>query len=751
MSVATARFEHRSRASLPPRAGINGESFWSAEALADEVCSYQPNADHGLIMRAYEFAREKHGDQLRQSGEPYYSHPVRVATLLTTFKLDQATIMAGLLHDTVEDCDEVQLGDLQTIFGEDVAALVDGVTKLGQLEYRSEASKQAENFQKFILATVNDIRVLLVKLADRLHNMRTLHFKPREEGRKRVARETMDLYAPLARRVGLHYVASEMEDIAFQHLNPEAREQILQQLEALEMQNESDLNRISLAVKETMAAGGIEGRIKGRRKEPYSIWRKLEKKSISFRNVADIFGFRIVVGTVEECYKTLGIFHTSWACLPDRFRDFISVPKPNGYASLHTTVRASGNRLVELQIRTEAMDETAERGVAAHWTYKNSNYGFDVESSRAAGLDPAANLRAFGELLAQGGDANDFLEHAKMEMYRTHVFAFTPKGRLVLLPAGSMPLDFAYAVHTAIGDTFDGVLINGVARSPRTVLQNGDVVEISRRSQPRPVPGYEALTVTGRARGAQRRLRRDQETLEFTNLGKHMLDRALRQVEIDPIGVDMLEVSERADYASVEAMFEAIGRSRDEIPRIIAVAFPGTEAAAQEPNATTTTLDDEHAADLITGTNLTPGVTLHLGQCCHPLPGDRIIGLQEPDKGLVVHTIFCGTVARYDDRPDLWVDLKWNELARSGVRAVARVEVNAADNRGVMAQQCSVVAQAGGNIIGVSTKDRTGDFMTLVFDIEVEDLRHFEQIKAALRTLAVVEQVERLEESHLDQ
>ncbi|MEM6535468.1 MAG: RelA/SpoT family protein, partial [Pseudomonadota bacterium] len=532
MGVATARFEDRSRATLPPRAGIDSEPFYTGEELADEVCSYQPNADHSLIVRAYEFAREKHGDQLRQSGEPYYSHPVRVAMLLTTVKLDQATIMAGLLHDTVEDCDEVQLEDIRRVFGANVAELVDGVTKLGQLEYRSEASKQAENFQKFILATVNDIRVLLVKLADRLHNMRTLHFKPKEEARKRVARETMDLYAPLARRIGLHYVASEMEDIAFQHLNPEARGQILSQLEALETQNESDLSHIRQAVEDTMAKGGIKGRIKGRRKEPYSIWRKLEKKSISFRNVADIFGFRIVVGTVDECYKTLGIFHTSWACLPDRFRDFISVPKPNGYASLHTTVRASGNRLVELQIRTEAMDDTAERGVAAHWTYKNSNYGFDAESSRAAGLDPAANLRAFGELLAQGSDATDFLEHAKMEMYRTHVFAFTPKGRLVLLPAGSMPLDFAYAVHTAIGDTFDGVLINGVARSPRTVLQNGDVVEVSRRDAPRPVPGYEALTVTGRARGAQRRLRRDQETREFTNLGRHMLERALRQVDI---------------------------------------------------------------------------------------------------------------------------------------------------------------------------------------------------------------------------
>ena len=471
MATATVKSEDRSRASRPPRGIRDDEPFLTKEELAGMVLAYQPDADRALLHAAYDFAREKHGDQLRQSGDPYYSHPVRVATLLASIRLDQATIMAGLLHDTVEDCDDVDLPMIETQFGDDVAELVDGVTKLGQLEYQSEASKQAENFQKFILATVNDTRVLLVKLADRLHNMRTLHYKKKEESRRRVARETMDLYAPLARRIGLHYVASEMEDLSFQHLNPEARAQILSQLEALESRNKDDLERIRLAIRQVMEREGIECRIKGRRKEPYSIWRKLEKKSISFADVADIFGFRVIVDTTSECYKALGAFHTEWACLPDRFRDFISVPKPNGYASLHTTVRASGNRLVELQIRTEEMDNTAERGVAAHWNYKNSAYGFDIDSSRAAGLDPAANLRAFGELLTHGGDAEDFLEHAKMEMYRTHVFAFTPKGRLVLLPAGSMPLDFAYAVHTVVGDTCDGAKINGVPRNMRTPLQ----------------------------------------------------------------------------------------------------------------------------------------------------------------------------------------------------------------------------------------------------------------------------------------
>ncbi|GAB5457445.1 MAG: bifunctional (p)ppGpp synthetase/guanosine-3',5'-bis(diphosphate) 3'-pyrophosphohydrolase [Henriciella sp.] len=749
MSSAAVKSEDRSRLSSLRRGVRDDEPFLTGQELADLVLSYQPDADHDRLVRAYEFAREKHGEQKRQSGDPYYSHPVRVATFLAISHLDQATVMAGLLHDTVEDCDDVELSDIDRLFGKDVAELVDGVTKLGQLEYQSEASKQAENFQKFILATVNDVRVLLVKLADRMHNMRTLHHKKTTESKRRVSRETMDLYAPLARRIGLHNIASEMEDIAFLHLNPEARAQILSQLEALESENKNDLEIFRKALEDLMQREGIACRLKGRRKEPYSIWRKLEKKSIRFREVADIFGFRIIVDSVPTCYRTLGVLHGEWACLPDRFRDFISVPKPNGYASLHTTVRASGNRLVELQIRTEQMDDTAERGVAAHWSYKDSTYGFDVESSRAAGLDPAANLKAFGELLSHGGDANEFLEHAKMEMYRTHVFAFTPNGRLVLLPAGSMPLDFAYAVHTAIGDTCEGVKINGVPRNMRTVLQNGDVVEISRRSSPQPFPSHEALTVTGRARAAQRKLHRERETQEFSNLGRNMLERRLRQVEIDPVGVDMRKLAERAGFDGISNMFEALGRNNDNADRIIKLAFPGVDFTGDDKKDRVV-LDDQHASTLIAGENLTPGVTLHLGECCHPLPGDRIIGLREQDRGLVVHTIYCGTVAQYEDQPELWVDLKWTELAKSGVKAIGRIIVTASDTKGVLAQQCSAVAQAGGNITGVSTGDRTGEFMTLVFDIEVEDLRHLEQIKAALRTLAVVERVERLEESEIE-
>jgi len=708
--------------------------FPSCEQLVEDVAAYHPGLDRERLAEAYRFARQHHGEQLRASGDPYYSHPVAVAALLAEVHLDEITLMAGLLHDVVEDT-EVSLEEIRTRFGEDVADLVDGVTKLGRLEYRSEATKQAENFQKFILATINDIRVLMVKLADRLHNMRTLDHL-RADKRKRIAMETMDIYAPLARRVGLYHVASELEDRAFRELNPEARNTMIARLEELAYDNAEDLHRIRGDIEALMEAGEVACRIKGRRKQPYSIWRKLERKDISFRDVADIFAFRIIVETVEDCYRVFGLLHTTWNCLPERFRDHISVPKPNGYRSLHTTLRASGNRRVELQIRTQDMDRTAEYGVAAHWSYKNSQYGFDAEGAREVGLDPEASLRAFAELIADAADPNEFLEHAKLEMYRENVFVFTPKGRLIILPKGAMPLDFAYRVHTEIGDRTVGVRINNEARSLRTELKNGDVVEILKGSAPKPVTGWEALTTTGRAKGALRRLDREVKSRDFRKYGRGLLNQALRRAGIDPVVVDLDRVAGRMGHESVEDLHEALGSGAVTPAQILDKAFP---EARREEGEEKMHLDSAHAALLVSGEHLTPGVTLHLGSCCRPVPGDRIIGIQMPGQGIVVHAISCPALAEFDDMPGRWVDLQWTDLARTGAVATAQIRVRAAHQRGVLAALCTAVAQADGNIVSVAT-DRTGDtFIDLVFEIEVEDLRRLNQILAALRALAVVD------------
>lgn len=729
------------------KANISDElpSVISKEDLLARVAAYHPGLDKDRLGRAYDYAKEKHGVQARASGDPYYSHPVAVAALLAQIKLDDVSIIAGLLHDTIEDTDATH-DEVAALFGEEVADLVDGVTKLTQLEYRSEETKQAENFQKFILATINDIRVLMVKLADRIHNMRTIHHLSKAGKRLRIARETMDIYAPLARRVGLYHVASELEDLAFEQINPDARRAIQHRLEELSTENADDLERIRQDLLVLMEGEGIGCRIKGRRKQPYSIWRKLERKSISFRDVADIFAFRVIVGSVADCYRVLGAAHSLWACLPDRFRDYVSVPKPNGYKSLHTTVRASGNRRVELQIRTEDMDENAEHGVAAHWNYKNEAYGFDAESARAAGLDAEANLRSFSELLQDGAEPAEFLEHAKLEMYREHVFTFTPKGRLIVLPGGAMPLDFAYAVHTAVGDTCKGARINGELRPLRSILDNGDVVEITRGSEPAPVAGWEAMTVTGRARSAIRRLVRAREMQEFQNLGAGLIDQAMRRHGIDPLDVKLEDIADRAGFESLADMTMAVGRGRYRTADLIAEAFPGHASSPPDPQSVTP-IDDDNASLLVAGKDLTPGVTLHLAECCSPLPGDRIIGIQEPERGVVVHTISCSRLMEFDDQPELWVDLRWTELAETGAVAVGRIRVTAMNRQGVLATLCAAVAQANGNISRVETDQRGGDFIDLLFDIEVEDLKRLTQILAALRSMSVVDRAEREQEA----
>ena len=734
----------------PAAEAVSAHHVLTREELIAKVRAYHPRVKSELLGAAYDFAKTHHGEQKRDSGDAYYSHPVEVASLLADVHLDEITIVAGLLHDVVEDVDEIDIGEIEVRFGADVAELVDGVTKLDQIEFSSKEAAQAENFQKFILATTSDIRVLLVKLADRLHNMRTLHFRKKAESRHRTARETMDIYAPLARRVGLYQLAAEMEDLAFQELNAEARRAILYRQEELALENADDLERIRADLTQLMEMAGIQCRIKGRRKAPYSLWRKLERKSISFRDVADLFAFRIIVQSTEECYRVLGEVHTLWACIPDRFRDFISVPKPNGYQSLHTTVRASGNRRVELQIRTEAMDQTAEFGVAAHWGYKNKQYGFDAESAKAAGLDPAASLETISSLLQDGADAKEFLEHAKLEMYREHVFTFTPKGKLIILPAGAMPLDFAYAVHSAVGDTCVGVKINGEVKALRRPLKNGDVVEIIRGKTPSAAHGWEGLAITGRARSALRRLVRERDTADFRRLGEGLVNQALRRAGIDPVDVKMTHTAQLAGFETREEMAEAVGRGRISSADVIQAAFPGYKAEPMgDPHKTK--VDSQHAPLLVSGHDLTPGVTLHLGKCCCPLPGDRIMGVQVPDEGIVVHVASCPKLAEYDDKPELWVDLRWTELARTDAVAVGRIRINAANTRGVLAKLCAAVAQSNGNIVNIATVERQKDFTELVMEIEVEDLKRLTQILAALRSLAVVDRAVRDQEGEDDQ
>ena len=709
--------------------------------LVEKVLFYDPSADEAALNRAYVFAVQRHGDQERASGDPYYGHPVAVSDILADLKLDANVIMAGLLHDTVEDTDTT-VEEIASLFNPDVAALVDGVTKLGQISYSSQESKQAENFQKFILATTRDIRVLLVKLADRLHNMETLHFIKKLEKRERIAQETMDLYAPLARRIGAYEIGSRLEDLAFAHIAPQARAALQMRLDEMARRNAPDLSRIEADLRALLDCLGIEYELKGRRKQTYSIWRKLQRKDISFKDVADIHAFRVIVPRREDCYRVLGALHLHWHCLPDRFRDFVSAPKPNGYQSLHTTVTATGNRRVEVQIRTPQMDETARNGVAAHWTYKNAVYGFDADAAREAGIDAERELRTFAEMLEHGADAEEFLEHAKLEMYKDHVFTFTPKGRLVVLPSGAMPLDFAYAVHTALGDTCDGAKINGDRRSLRTKLRNGDRVDIIRADHKRPLGGWEALTMTGRAKSAQRRLVRQRRRENEEGLGRSMLDTALRRVSIDPVDLDTMRVARRCGHENLPGFYRAIANGELATRDVLVEAFPGL-ADDEDIWADRLVIGEHDLEAFVAGADPSIGHTMQLCGACRPVPGDRIVGTRQGKSDVEVHAIDCGRLDELDQGDAEWLDLRWTALALRDGAATGRIRMRALHKKGVLATLCAAVAETGGNITGIETGERNPDFIDVHLDVEVQDLRHLTQIVTALRSLSVIDTVER--------
>jgi GTP pyrophosphokinase/guanosine-3',5'-bis(diphosphate) 3'-pyrophosphohydrolase len=686
-----------------------------------------------------------HGSQTRASGDPYFAHPIEVAGILTDYRLDTASIVTALLHDVIEDT-PVSREDIEGLFGAEIAELVEGVTKLSRLELTAEYTRQAENLRKFILAISKDVRVLMVKLADRLHNMRTLSFIPEQARRERIARETIDIYAPLARSIGCHRICTELEELAFQHLNPIARDAIIRRLATLRGSQGEAVAVVSGEIAAKLEAAGLPARVFGREKHPYSIWRKLQRKSISFYQLSDIYAFRVILDTEEDCYRALGVIHRSWPCVPERFKDFISTPKRNNYRSLHTTVMGPRGMRIEMQIRTEAMDRVAEDGVAAHWRYKDQAYGFDPEAMEAAGgRDPLVNLRHLVQVLEHGGDAEDLVEHAKLEMFVDQVFVFTPKGRLISLPRGAMPLDFAYAVHSDIGDTTVGVKINGELRPLRMPLTNGDVVEVIRGPTPTAHPEWRSLAITGRARSAIRRHIRLTEKEEFVRLGRASIDQTLERAGKVRANISLRPALDRFAVATEEELFDAIGRGRVTPAQALDALFPGMKESEKASAAARRRIEDGVGARLyVRGGGLTPGVSLHFGECCNPVPGDRIVGILEPgSSGLVVHAIDCSKLAEYEDRDDLWRDLQWTPQAEANTVSQARLTATVRNAPGVLGQACTIIGEAGGNIVGLHMHHRQSDFFDVDIDVEVRDARHLTNIAAALRACPPIETVER--------
>ncbi|MGN6423054.1 MAG: RelA/SpoT family protein [Asticcacaulis sp.] len=711
--------------------------------LIERVAAYDPTVDEAMLNRAYVYAMQMHGAQLRASGDPYFAHPIEVAGILTDYKLDAAAIAAALLHDTIEDTPATR-EEIAAKFSEEVAGLVEGVTKLTRLELQSEYTKSSENLRKFILAIARDVRVLLIKLADRLHNMRTLHFVP-EHKRERISRETLEVYAPLARSIGCNRFATELEDLAFSFINPRGHQAIIHRLEDMRKSRGDTVAAIARDVAAKLEKAGMFARVSGREKSPYSIWRKLQRKSVGFNQLSDIYAFRVVTNSVEDCYRALGVLHRTWPCVQERFKDFISTPKSNNYKSLHTTVIGPKGTRIELQIRTEEMDRVAEEGVAAHWGYKNQTYGFDEEAAMAnGGRNPINSLRNIVAIVENGGDSEDWVEHAKMEMFLDQVFVFSPKGRLISLPRGAMPLDFAFAVHTEVGETAIGCLINGEHKPLRTVLQNGDQVEILTGLEPRVNADWFSLTVTGKARAAIRRHMRQSEREDFIKLGRMAVERAAAQVEKSLTDISWRPAFDKFNVASEDELYELCGRGKIPVTRVVEALFPGLKLPMTLSLDTLTRIrDGEGGLAFVRGTALRDGSSVFFSTCCRPVPGDRIVGIVEED-GVHVHSIECEKLEALDEEKERWIDLHWTLNAEKNTLSIARLRVNMQNKPGVLGQACTLIGEARGNIVSIAIHAKPLDFLDIDFDIEVLDARHIINIAAALRTSPMIESVERV-------
>ncbi|MCG8593012.1 MAG: bifunctional (p)ppGpp synthetase/guanosine-3',5'-bis(diphosphate) 3'-pyrophosphohydrolase [Kiloniellales bacterium] len=704
--------------------------------LVEKVRSYDPGADEGLLNRAYVFAMKAHGSQTRASGDPYFSHPLEVAGILTDLKLDSASIATALLHDIVEDT-EASLSDIEMLFGRDIARLVDGVTKLTRLELQSEQTKHAENFRKLLLAMSEDIRVLLVKLADRLHNMQTLHFVRNPEKRRRIARETMDIYAPLAERIGMQRFKDELQDLAFAELNSDARESILARLNFLREQGGDLLERVREQLARDLDEAGVEAQVSGRLKSPYSIWRKMEQRNLSFEQLADTVAFRVVVPTVGDCYHALGVLHSRYPTVPGRFKDYISTPKPNGYRSLHTGLIGPEQQRIEIQIRTREMHEIAEFGVAAHWKYKQGARAVDGRQYRW--------VRELLDILDHASNPEEFLEHTKLEMFQDQVFCFTPKGDLIALPSGATPVDFAYAVHSEVGDTCVGAKVNGRMMPLRTRLTNGDQVQIVTSKAQTPSPDWEKFAVTGKARARIRRFVRAREREQYIELGRNMLEKTFRQEGQDLTEKALKGGLKKLKAESVQDLHFSVGTGHLSAMDVVHAVYPGTKERGgwrKVASIGRRAKRDKTQENAVPIKGLIPGMALHYAHCCHPLPGDRIVGIVTTGKGVTVHTIDCDTLQTFAETPERWVDLAW-DVDGSSVPFLGRLHIVVANEPGSLGNLSTVIGKNDGNISNLKITNRSIDFFEMLIDVEVKDLKHLTDIMAALRAMSVITSVER--------
>ena len=677
------------------------------------VRAYNPRLNEPLLRDAFAYGQDMHEGQFRHSGEPYYTHPVAVTTILAEQQMDDATLVTALLHDTIEDT-KATYAEVSERFGNEIAELVDGVTKLTNLQLTSTQTKQAENFRKLFMATSRDLRVTLVKLADRLHNMRTIKsMRPDKQVQK--ARETMDIYAPLAGRMGMQWMREELEDLAFRVLNPEGRNSIIRRFITLQRETGDVVERITADMRVELEKADITATVMGRAKKPFSIWRKMEEKEQGFSRLSDIYGFRVVTVTEADCYRALGAIHQRWKSVPGRFKDYISQPKSNGYRSIHTTVSGRDGKRVEVQIRTREMHEVAETGVAAHWSYRN---GERVENRFA--VDPVAWISGITERLDDSHGHDEFLEAVKLEMYQDQVFCFTPKGDVIKLPRGATPIDFAYAIHTRIGSACVGAKVDGLRVPLWTRLKNGQSVEVVTAEGQKPQATWIDIAVTGRAKTAIRRFLREQDRGRFVRLGRELARVAFEQIGKKATDKALATAAKEMALEDTEEMLARLGSAEITAHEIVRRIYPKlAEKQGNEIEAKRAVIgleaDQQHKR----------------ARCCQPVPGERIIGITYRGQGAVVHAIDCDALADFEDQPDRWVDLHWQEGTHRSANTVT-FDVTITNDAGVLGRICSLIGEQNANISDLRFIDRKPDYFRLLLDVDLSDHEHLHRVATAL-------------------
>ncbi len=696
------------------------------EELIGLVEAYNPVCDAEMIRRAYEFGKVAHEGQTRHSGEAYFSHPVAVAALLTEVKLDDATIITALLHDTIEDT-KATYKELAMLFTPEIAELVDGVTKLTNLELSSVETKQAENFRKLLLAMSKDLRVLLVKLADRLHNMRTIKAMDPEKQQQK-AHETMEIYAPLAGRMGMQYMREELEDLCFSVLNPDARKSIMRRFINLRNETGDLIPQITEDIRKALDTAGVDARVKGREKRPYSIWRKMQENKEGFNRLSDIYGFRIITDSVQDAYVALGAVHQRWAAVPGRFKDYISQPKSNGYRSIQTTVSGRNAKRVEIQIRTEEMHQVAESGIAAHWSYRD---GQRVENRFT--VDPFSWLRSLAERFEASENPDEFLEHVKLDMFNDQVFCFTTKGEVIKLPRGATPIDFAYAIHTALGDSCVGAKVDGQRVPLWTQLRNGQSVEVISAEGQRPQATWEEMVVTGRAKSAIRKYLREENREAHIRLGREIARVSLERINKKATDKALRTAAKTMQYASADELLARLGAAEITGQEVLRALYPELVRETVPPIASD---DDDRVIGLQPDQSAAPAL------CCGPVPGERIVGIAVRGRGVVIHSIECAALEEYENDPDKWIDLRWSSESGRAIHN-ARLLVTMANDAGVLGRICTLIGEHHANIVNIDFTDRKPDFYRMQLEIMVRDIEHLTNIQTAIEADSDIAEVKR--------